>query len=128
MRAAPAAVSCLRDVNGSSAAPGKAGRAPGGGQEEVAIIGRSEEREWSDIERRSRELAGRFLAGDRRSFDRLILLHQSMVYSLCLRLLGDPDEADDAAQEVFIRVYRYIGGFGFRSSLRTLLYRIAVHT
>ena len=80
-----------------------------------------------DIEGETRKLAKEFLAGDRSAFDRLIVLHQTMVYSLCFRLLGDHDDADDAAQEVFIRVYRYLGGFGFKSSFRTWLYRVTVN-
>lgn len=78
-------------------------------------------------EEESKGLAKAFLEGERKAFDRLILMHQKMVFSLCFRLLGDYDEADDCAQEVFIRVYRYLKGFRFESSFRTWLYRVTVN-
>ncbi|MBN1163567.1 MAG: sigma-70 family RNA polymerase sigma factor [Candidatus Krumholzibacteriota bacterium] len=82
----------------------------------------------NDIERRSKLHARGFLEGDRQAFNRLILLHQRMVFSLCSRLMGDYDDANDCAQEVFIKVHRYLKGFRFESSFRTWLYRIAVNT
>lgn len=82
----------------------------------------------TDIDRESERLAADFLGGDRRAFDRLVLLHQEMVFSLCFRLMGDYDDADDCAQEVFIKVHRHLGGFRFESSFRTWLYRVTVNT
>jgi RNA polymerase sigma-70 factor (ECF subfamily) len=46
---------------------------------------------------------------------------------LVVRLLGDPEEARDVAQEVFLQVYRMLGRFEGRSSLKTWIYRIAVN-
>lgn len=69
-----------------------------------------------------------FLAGDRSAFDRLVLRHKDRVFNLCWRLLGDREEADEQAQEVFVRVYRSIKDFRFRSSFSTWLYTIAVNT
>ncbi|MBU8921825.1 MAG: RNA polymerase sigma factor [Bacteroidales bacterium] len=80
-----------------------------------------------NIEAESKSLVKAFLDGDKRAFDRLIVLHQRMVFSLCFRLLGEYDEADDAAQDVFIKVHRYIGGFRFESSFRTWIYRVTVN-
>jgi RNA polymerase sigma-70 factor (ECF subfamily) len=50
-----------------------------------------------------------------------------MVFNLAARLLGDPEEARDAAQEVFLQVYRTLGRFEGRSSLKTWIYRIVVN-
>ncbi|MBN2184928.1 MAG: sigma-70 family RNA polymerase sigma factor [Candidatus Krumholzibacteriota bacterium] len=81
-----------------------------------------------DIEEESKTLARDFLAGDTDAFNRLIILHQKLVFSLCLRLLGDYDDADDCAQEVFLKIHRYLKGFRFESSFRTWLYRVTVNT
>jgi RNA polymerase sigma-70 factor (ECF subfamily) len=73
-------------------------------------------------------LARAFAAGDRSSFDRLVERHQDRIYNLCLWMLGDPAEAEDAAQETFIKAYRSLGAFRFKSAFSTWLYRIAVNT
>ncbi len=82
----------------------------------------------TDMERESERLAVMFLEGDREAFNRLVLMHQEMVFSLCFRLTGDYDDADDCAQEVFIKVHRHLKGFRFESSFRTWLYRVTVNT
>lgn len=65
--------------------------------------------------------------GDAEAFARLVSLHESMVYNLSARLLGDGDEAKDLSQEVFLQVYRTLGRFEGRSSLKTWIYRIVVN-
>ena len=80
------------------------------------------------IENESIRLARDYLAGERRAFDELIRLHQRQVFNLCFRFLGDYDEADDCAQEVFIKVSRSLKGFRFDSAFGTWIYRIAVNT
>jgi RNA polymerase sigma-70 factor (ECF subfamily) len=65
--------------------------------------------------------------GDAHAFARLVALHEGMVLGLAARLLGDPEEARDLAQEVFLQVYRTLGRFEGRSSLRTWIYRIVVN-
>jgi RNA polymerase sigma-70 factor (ECF subfamily) len=65
--------------------------------------------------------------GDAHAFARLVALHEGMVLGLATRLLGDPEEARDLAQEVFLQVYRTLGRFEGRSSLRTWIYRIVVN-
>jgi RNA polymerase sigma-70 factor, ECF subfamily len=69
-----------------------------------------------------------FLSGDRSAFDRLVLRHQNRVFSLCYRMLGDYEDADDCAQEAFVKVYRSLKAFRFDSSFSTWLYTIAVNT
>ena len=61
------------------------------------------------------------------AFARLVELHEGMVVNLSARLLGDAEEARDVAQEVFLQVYRMLGRFEGRSSLKTWIYRIAVN-
>jgi RNA polymerase sigma-70 factor (ECF subfamily) len=69
-----------------------------------------------------------FRNGDRASFDQIVLRHKDKVFSLCYRLLGDYQEANDSAQLTFIKVFRSLKGFRFESALSTWLYRIAVNT
>lgn len=65
--------------------------------------------------------------GDPEAFSRLVALHEAMVYNLAVRLLGDPEEARDVAQNVFLQVYRRLGQFEGRSSLKTWIYRVTVN-
>jgi len=62
------------------------------------------------------------------AFDLLVLKYQDMVFNVCFRITGDYDDASDCAQETFIRVYRHLASFEFRSAFSTWLYRIAVNT
>lgn len=66
-------------------------------------------------------------SGDAEAFARLVALHESMVYNLAARLLGDGEEARDLSQDVFLQVYRTLGRFEGRSSLKTWIYRIVVN-
>jgi RNA polymerase sigma-70 factor, ECF subfamily len=65
--------------------------------------------------------------GDAQAFARLVALHEGMVFNLAARLLGDAEEARDLSQEVFLQVFRTLGRFEGRSSLRTWIYRIVVN-
>jgi len=65
--------------------------------------------------------------GDAEAFARLVSLHESMVVNLGARLLGDAEEARDLAQDVFLQVYRTLGRFEGRSTLKTWIYRIVVN-
>jgi RNA polymerase sigma-70 factor (ECF subfamily) len=76
---------------------------------------------------RERSLVDDCRRGDPQAFARLVGLHETMVFNLACRLLGDAEEARDAAQEVFLQVYRTLGRFEGRSSLRTWIYRIVVN-
>jgi RNA polymerase sigma-70 factor (ECF subfamily) len=53
--------------------------------------------------------------------------HSRAIYYLCLRLLGDPTQAEDAAHDVFVRAWRKFGEFRGDSAVRTWLYRIALN-
>jgi RNA polymerase sigma-70 factor (ECF subfamily) len=76
---------------------------------------------------RERELVARCREGDPAAFAGLVTLHEAMVFNLAGRLLGDVEEARDVAQEVFLQVYRRLGRFEGRSSLKTWIYRIVVN-
>jgi RNA polymerase sigma factor (sigma-70 family) len=65
--------------------------------------------------------------GDPAAFARLVALHEGMVFNLAARLLGNPEDARDVAQDVFLLAYRRLGQFEGRSSLRTWLYRVTVN-
>jgi RNA polymerase sigma-70 factor (ECF subfamily) len=64
-------------------------------------------------------------AGDSVAFAQLVEANQRNVYNLALRMLNDPQEAEDVLQETFLSAYKALPGFEGRSSLSTWLYRIA---
>src|SRR6202041_500962 len=66
-------------------------------------------------------------AGSEESFGILIAQYHQPLYSLIALSLNDPADAADITQEVFIKVFRSIRGFHGEASLRTWLYRIALH-
>jgi RNA polymerase sigma-70 factor, ECF subfamily len=65
--------------------------------------------------------------GDSLAIERLVQTHQADVYRLALSILDDPDEADDATQEVFLSALRNLDSFRGDSSLRTWLFRITIN-
>lgn len=69
-----------------------------------------------------------FKGGDKAAFDKLVLKHKNKLFNLCYRLLGDYQEANDSAQETFIKVYESLKKFRFQSAFSTWLYQIAVNT
>ena len=66
-------------------------------------------------------------AGSEEAFAWLIAQYSQPVYSLVYRVLDDPSDAADTTQEVFIKVFRGIRRFNADSSLKTWIYRIALH-
>lgn len=73
------------------------------------------------------DLVERHRCGDIRAFNEVYARFEEMVYNLAFRLSGNYEEAADLTQEVFLRVYRSLGSFGGRSSLKTWVFRIAVN-
>jgi RNA polymerase sigma-70 factor (ECF subfamily) len=65
--------------------------------------------------------------GDAKAFDALVRRHQQMIHALTFRMTGSLADADDLAQEAFIRAYEQIGSYGGRANFATWLYRIAVN-
>ena len=72
-------------------------------------------------------LIARLRASDLAAFEELVAHFERPVYSLCFRLLGDAEEARDAAQETFLKVYKGLGSFRAESGLKTWIYRIAIN-
>lgn len=66
-------------------------------------------------------------AGIEDAYEELIARYQQPVYGIAYRLLGNPADASDVVQEVFLKVFRGVGSFREHSSLRTWMYRIAVN-
>ncbi|MFC1522018.1 RNA polymerase sigma factor [Elusimicrobiota bacterium] len=69
----------------------------------------------------------RILSGKKQEFALLVNAHQVKVMSLCLSILRNQTEADDAAQEIFIKAYRNLAKFRQESSFSTWLYRITYY-
>lgn len=66
-------------------------------------------------------------AGIEDAYEQLIGRYEQPIYSIAYRLLGNPAEACDVVQDVFLKVFRGVHSFREQSSLRTWLYRIAVN-
>ena len=66
-------------------------------------------------------------AGSEEAFASLIAQYHQPIYSLVARTIRNPSDAPDLTQEIFIKVFRGIRGFNGDSSLRTWIYRIAIH-
>jgi RNA polymerase sigma-70 factor (ECF subfamily) len=66
-------------------------------------------------------------AGSEEAFAWLIATYHQPLYSLVARTIPDPADAADLIQDIFIKIYRGIGSFHGEASLRTWIYRIALH-
>jgi len=66
-------------------------------------------------------------AGDDESFTRLVETYQTAIYNLCYRMLGNADEAEESAQEAFLRAYTQLGTYDPTRSFKTWLFSIASH-
>jgi RNA polymerase sigma-70 factor (ECF subfamily) len=66
-------------------------------------------------------------AGSTAAFTRLVEIYQTPIYNLCYRMLGDPGEAEDAAQEAFLRAYSQLHRYDPARPFKTWLFAIASH-
>jgi RNA polymerase sigma-70 factor (ECF subfamily) len=73
------------------------------------------------------QLLERVAQGDEASFERLVVEYQDRVLGLCRRMLGNSGEAEEAAQEVFVKVYGKAGKLQPKGRLYTWLYRVATN-
>jgi RNA polymerase sigma-70 factor (ECF subfamily) len=73
-------------------------------------------------------LVERVFKGDKHAFDLLVLRYQHRIFSLISRIIRDPSDIEDVAQEAFIKAYRALPGFRGDSAFYTWLYRIAINT
>jgi RNA polymerase sigma-70 factor (ECF subfamily) len=74
-----------------------------------------------------RELVEACQRGEREAFDQLVVRYQRDIYRLCYRYVNNHEDANDLAQEVFLKAWRGMGRFRGESSFSTWLYRIAVN-
>jgi RNA polymerase sigma-70 factor (ECF subfamily) len=82
----------------------------------------------SRVREDDREAVAACLRGEREAFDRLVEKYQRDVYRLCYRYVNNHQDANDMAQEVFLKAYRALDRFRGDSAFSTWLYRIAVNT
>lgn len=73
-------------------------------------------------------LIERFKEGDQAAFEKLVLKYQDKVYNTCRYMLGNGSDAEDAAQDVFIKIYKNLNYFKPSPYLAAWVYRIAVNT
>ena len=66
-------------------------------------------------------------AGDRAEFSRMVEIYSGNIYRLTLKMLNDPQDAEDVLQETFIKAFRGLKNFDGRSRLSTWLFRIATN-
>lgn len=74
------------------------------------------------------DLVQRVQQGDKSAFDLLVIKYQHRIVHLVNRYVKDPSEAQDVAQDTFIKAYRALGDFRGDSAFYTWLYRIAINT
>lgn len=74
------------------------------------------------------DLVARVQKGDKRAYDLLVLKYQRKIMRMLARMVRDPAEIEDVAQEAFIKAYRALPQFRGESAFYTWLYRIAINT
>lgn len=81
----------------------------------------------SEFKNEEEQWVRRAQSGDQAAFTKLVHLHQRFVYNLALRGVSDPHEAEDIAQEAFLRAWQALPRFQHKAKFRTWLYRIVVN-
>jgi len=121
----PKARRASRDIKNHSIRPGREGnfRSRSGSIQPVARRGVPVTAEESDL-----VLVKRVQRGDKSAFDLLVRKYQHKVVKLVLRYVRNPAEAEDIAQEAFIKAYRALPQFRGDSAFYTWMYRIAINT
>ena len=74
-----------------------------------------------------KELITKAKKGDQDAFGQLVLAHQNKVFSLCVHMMGNREEAEDMAQEAFLKAWRSLGGFQGESSFATWMHRLTTN-
>jgi RNA polymerase sigma-70 factor (ECF subfamily) len=93
----------------------------------LRMTGSAPEVEGSSSTEEAVQILKRAIAGDRVAFDEIILRYERRVLMTAWRLLGRREDAQDAAQEVFLRLYRYMHHFDEKRALLPWLYRMTVN-
>lgn len=91
---------------------------------EIAIEKLGTPQRWVSVA--ETEMLEQLRAGSQEAFVRLVEQFEHPIFNLLLRMVGNPHDAADITQEVFIKIYRGIHGFNGDSNLRTWVYRIAL--
>ncbi|MBS4535930.1 sigma-70 family RNA polymerase sigma factor [Clostridium sp. D2Q-14] len=65
--------------------------------------------------------------GDINAFEKLIDSYQKRAYNIALKFMKEPEDAKDVSQQAFIKIFKYIKTFNFKSSFNTWIYRIIVN-
>lgn len=73
-------------------------------------------------------LLRRACKGDVQAFEELMQSHESRIYAIALRMMGNREDAQDCAQEAMVRIYRAMSSFKGQSALATWIYRITMNT
>ena len=73
------------------------------------------------------ELVRRAQGGNDEAFEELVRRYERKVYNIAYRMMGNPEDASEALQDAFLRAYRFLKKFEFKSSFYTWLYRIATN-
>ena len=97
-------------------------RSPNKQEQATSVIANPSKLTMSDY-----DLAQASSQGDMAAFETLYERHHRRVYSLCLRMIANPTEAEDLAQEVFIQLFRKLGSFRGESAFTTWLHRLTVN-
>ena len=79
------------------------------------------------IELRETDVVREAQEGSGEAFERLYRRHGRRVYALCLRMVSDPERAEELTQDVFVRAWNTIGSFQHRSAFGTWLHRLGVN-
>jgi RNA polymerase sigma-70 factor (ECF subfamily) len=106
--------------------PASAEAAPADSEQDSLSRDMPDEQRAADI--RDRRIVRKIRQGDERAFGELVLIYQHRVFGLTLRMMGNRQEAEDLAQEVFMIVHRAIGTWRGEGRFYTWLYRIATNT
>lgn len=73
------------------------------------------------------ELIRKISQRDLTAFQELVERHKTFVYNTCYKLIGNDQQAEEAAQDVFFQIYRSAGSFRHQSKVSTWIYRIAIN-
>ena len=79
------------------------------------------------MKRNDKDLVVRLKANDERAFEKLVERYQKRVYMIAYNILRNENDAYDATQEVFLKIFKYIDNFRETASLYTWIYKISYH-
>ncbi len=81
----------------------------------------------SQVEQRETDIVHEAQEGSAEAFERLYRKHGRRIYALCLRMVGNPQRAEELTQDVFVRAWNSISSFQHRSAFGTWLHRLGVN-